>query len=49
LEAVEDEVEPVLIHRSYPLSEVPAAIAHMQDGHARGKIVITVPGSALAA
>ena len=30
------------IDRSYPLSEVAAAITHMQDGHARGKIVITV-------
>jgi NADPH:quinone reductase-like Zn-dependent oxidoreductase len=28
--------------RTYPLSEVPAAIRHMQDGHARGKLVITV-------
>src|SRR5439155_25190497 len=30
------------IDRTYPLAEVPAAIRHMQDGHARGKIVIAV-------
>lgn len=30
------------IDRSFPLSEVAAAITHMQDGRARGKIVITI-------
>ena len=30
------------IDRSYPLSEVAAAIRYMLDGHARGKIVVTV-------
>jgi NADPH:quinone reductase-like Zn-dependent oxidoreductase len=30
------------IDRTYPLSEVPAAIRYMQEGHARGKVVITV-------
>jgi len=30
------------VERTYPLSEVAAAIDHLQDGHARGKIVITV-------
>jgi NADPH:quinone reductase-like Zn-dependent oxidoreductase len=30
------------IDRTYPLSEVPAAIRHMQEGRARGKIVIRV-------
>ena len=30
------------IERSYPLSEVPTAIRHMHDGHARGKVVINV-------
>jgi NADPH:quinone reductase-like Zn-dependent oxidoreductase len=29
-------------NRTYPLSETPAAIQYMQDGHARGKVVITV-------
>jgi NADPH:quinone reductase-like Zn-dependent oxidoreductase len=31
-----------VIDRSYPLSEVAAAIRHLLDGHARGKVVITV-------
>jgi NADPH:quinone reductase-like Zn-dependent oxidoreductase len=31
------------IERAYPLSETAAAIRHVQAGHARGKIVITVP------
>jgi len=30
------------IDRTYPLSEVPAAIRHVQEGHARGKVVIAV-------
>ena len=30
------------IERSYPLSEVSAAIRHLLDGRARGKLVITV-------
>ncbi len=30
------------IDRTYPLSEVPAAIRYMEEGHARGKVVITV-------
>lgn len=30
------------IERTYPLAETPAAIRHMVDGHARGKVVITV-------
>jgi NADPH:quinone reductase-like Zn-dependent oxidoreductase len=30
------------IDRTYPLSEVPAAIRYTQEGHARGKVVITV-------
>ena len=30
------------IDRTYPLSEVPAAIRHLQEGVARGKVVITV-------
>lgn len=35
------EVTPVIDSR-YPLSEVPAAIRHSEDGHARGKIIIEV-------
>jgi NADPH:quinone reductase-like Zn-dependent oxidoreductase len=30
------------IDRTYPLAETGAAIRHVQDGHARGKVVITV-------
>ena len=35
-------VAPV-IDRSYPLRETPAAIRYLEQGHARGKVVITVP------
>jgi NADPH:quinone reductase-like Zn-dependent oxidoreductase len=35
------KVTPV-IDRSYPLSEVPDAIRYLEEGHARGKVVITV-------
>ena len=34
------KVTPV-IDRSYPLAEVPEAIHYLQEGHARGKVVIT--------
>ncbi|HQR47563.1 MAG TPA: NAD(P)-dependent alcohol dehydrogenase, partial [Thermoanaerobaculia bacterium] len=34
-------VTPV-IDRSYPLREVPEAIRYLEEGHARGKVVITV-------
>jgi NADPH:quinone reductase-like Zn-dependent oxidoreductase len=34
-------VTPV-IDRTYPLSEVPDAIRYVEEGHARGKVVITV-------
>ena len=35
------KVTPV-IDKEYPLSEVPSAIRHLKEGHARGKVVITV-------
>jgi NADPH:quinone reductase-like Zn-dependent oxidoreductase len=35
-------VTPV-IDRTYSLSEVPQAIAYSKEGHARGKIIVTVP------
>ncbi len=35
------KVTPV-IDKAYPLSEVPEAIRHLEEGHARGKVVITV-------
>ncbi|HLM22991.1 MAG TPA: zinc-binding dehydrogenase, partial [Propionibacteriaceae bacterium] len=35
------KVTPV-IGKTYPLSEVPDAIRYLEQGHARGKVVITV-------
>ena len=35
------KVTPV-IDRTYPLREVPEAIRYLEEGHARGKVVITV-------
>ena len=35
-----------VIDRRYPLSEVPAAIRYLEEGHARGKVVI-VPDEAM--
>ncbi|MBA3791374.1 MAG: zinc-binding dehydrogenase, partial [Rubrobacter sp.] len=35
------KVTPV-IDRTYPLSEVPEAIRYLEEGHARGKVVITL-------
>ena len=37
------KVVPV-IDRRYPLSEVPEALRYLEEGHARGKVVITVSG-----
>jgi NADPH:quinone reductase-like Zn-dependent oxidoreductase len=34
-------VSPVL-DRTYSLSELPEAIRYLEDGHARGKVAITV-------
>ena len=39
------KVTPV-IDRTYPLSETPAAIRYMTEGHARGKVVINVESAA---
>jgi len=30
------------VDRTYPLSEAAKAIAYLKEGHARGKVVITV-------
>ena len=35
------KVTPV-IDRTYPLSEVPDAIGYVGEGHAKGKVVISV-------
>jgi NADPH:quinone reductase-like Zn-dependent oxidoreductase len=37
------KITPV-IDRTYPLAEVPEAVGYLENGHARGKVVITVPG-----
>ena len=34
------------VDRTYPLSEVPEAIRHLREGHARGKVVIAVQARA---
>jgi NADPH:quinone reductase-like Zn-dependent oxidoreductase len=41
---IEDGKLTPVIDRTYPLSEVPEAIRYLENGHARGKVVITVPG-----
>lgn len=38
------KITPVM-DRTYPLSETPQAIGHVGEGHARGKVAITVEGS----
>ena len=38
------KIRPV-IDRTYALSETPQAIGYVGEGHARGKVVITVKGS----
>jgi NADPH:quinone reductase-like Zn-dependent oxidoreductase len=38
-----------VVDRTFPLSEVAEAIRYMREGHARGKVVITVPGASSAA
>ncbi|MGW4030672.1 zinc-binding dehydrogenase [Streptomyces sp. NPDC004838] len=35
------EVTPV-VGRTYPLGEAPGAIRYVREGHARGKVVVTV-------
>jgi NADPH:quinone reductase-like Zn-dependent oxidoreductase len=35
------KVTPV-VDKAYPLSQVPEAIRHLEEGHARGKVAITV-------
>jgi NADPH:quinone reductase-like Zn-dependent oxidoreductase len=38
---VEGKVKPV-IDRRYPLSEVPDAVSYLEEGHARGKVIIEI-------
>src|SRR5207237_627122 len=39
------KVEPVIDH-IYSLSEARAAVRHVEEGHARGKVIISLPGRA---
>jgi NADPH:quinone reductase-like Zn-dependent oxidoreductase len=41
-ELIEAGMVTPVIDKAYPLSEVPEAIRHLEAGHARGKVVITV-------
>jgi NADPH:quinone reductase-like Zn-dependent oxidoreductase len=41
-ELIESGTVTPVIDRAYPLAETPAAIRYMQEGHARGKVVINV-------
>jgi NADPH:quinone reductase-like Zn-dependent oxidoreductase len=42
IELVETDKVVPLIDRCFPLSEVPEALRYLEEGHARGKVVITV-------
>ncbi|TQS26819.1 NAD(P)-dependent alcohol dehydrogenase [Microbispora sp. KK1-11] len=39
---IEDGKVTPVVHRSHPFHEIPAAIAYVEQGHASGKVVITV-------
>ncbi len=41
-ELLEDGKITPVIDRTYPLAEVPEAIRYLEEGHARGKVVVTV-------
>jgi NADPH:quinone reductase-like Zn-dependent oxidoreductase len=41
-ELIEDGKVTPVIDRTYPLAEVPEALRYLEEGHARGKVVITV-------
>ncbi|GIH49428.1 NADPH:quinone reductase [Microbispora rosea] len=41
-ELIEDGKVTPVVHRSYPFGEIPAAIAYVEQGHAPGKVVVTV-------
>lgn len=44
-ELIEASAVTPVIDRTFPLDQVAAGIRHLVDGHARGKVVITVAGS----
>jgi NADPH:quinone reductase-like Zn-dependent oxidoreductase len=35
------KLRPV-IDRTYPLTEVPGAVRYLEEGHARGKVIVTI-------
>jgi NADPH:quinone reductase-like Zn-dependent oxidoreductase len=39
---IEDGTLTLVIDRTYRLAQVPEAIRYLEEGHARGKVVITV-------
>ena len=41
-ELVESGTLSPAIDRTFPLSETPAAVRYVQEGHSRGKVVIAV-------
>jgi NADPH:quinone reductase-like Zn-dependent oxidoreductase len=41
-ELIESGKVTPIIDRTYPLSEVPEAIRYLEEGYARGKVVISV-------
>ena len=47
LEFLSDLIEAGKVHphidRRYPFAEIPAAIAYLEQGHARGKVVVGAP------
>ena len=41
-ELIEDDKVTPVIDRRYPFEEIPAAIGYLEEGHAPGKVVVTV-------
>ena len=41
-ELLEDAKATPVIGRTYPLSRIPEAIRYLEQGHAQGKVVITI-------
>lgn len=41
---IEDGSVTPVVDRAYPFAELPAAVRYQAAGHARGKVVVTMPG-----
>ena len=39
---IEDGAVTPVIDRTYPFAELPAAVRYQEEGHAQGKVVVTV-------